>query len=85
MFWSESCCSLQFNHQAIIDVQVYEILTDAKPIFVIHIQRLLALYLVAGLLKPMFKCRFIDLLKQTSTKVFMHTIRYLPHLGRKRL
>ena len=37
------------------------------------------------LLKTMFKRRFIDLLKQTRAKVFMHTIRYLPHLGRKRL
>jgi len=85
MFRSESRCRLQFDHQAIIDVQVYKILADTKAIFVIHIQGLLAFYLVAGLFKTMFKRRFIDLLKQTRAKVFMHTIRYLPHIGRKRL
>ena len=45
----------------------------------------MALYLITSLLKPMFKRRFINLLKQTCTKVFMHTICYLSHLGCKHL
>ena len=84
MFRRKSRCRLQFDHQAIIDVQVYEILADTKPIFIIHIQRLLTHHIVTSLFKPMFKRRFIDLLKQTCTKVLMHTICYLPHLGCKR-
>ena len=83
MFRRKSCRRLQFDHQAIINVQVHKILADTKAIFIIHIQRLLTLHLVTTLFKSMFKRRFIDLLKQTCTKVFMHTIRYLPHLGCK--
>ena len=85
MFRRKSSCRLQFYHQTIIDVQVYEILANTKAIFIIHTQRLLALNLVTSLLKPMLKRRFIDLLKQACAKVFMHTIRYLPHLGCKHL
>ena len=83
MFRRESRCRLQFNNQAIINVQVYQILANTKAVFIIHIQRLLTLHLVTTLFKSMFKRRFIDLLKQTCTKVFMHTIRNLPHLGCK--
>ena len=46
-----------------IDVQVHEILANTKAIFVIHIKGLLPLHFVTSLLKPMFKRRFIDLLK----------------------
>lgn len=82
MFWRESSCRLQLNDQTIIDVQIDEILTNAKSIIVVYFQGFLSLYLVASLLKPMLKCGFIDLLKQSRTKIFMHSICYLSHLGR---
>ena len=80
MFRREVFCRLELHNQLVIHQHIHKVITNTESIIVEYFKRLLPLYLITCLDKPMFQRILINLLKQPIPKVLMYPIRHLPHL-----